>query len=117
MSGSLMDMAVCCLACTECFRTIELSETENKETTNIEKNKDINYKRMEDVCLARIVVDYTFEDKRCVKNEKGEIFCGFCKKTIPDPMVSLLQCGECKRYIGHPICFLKAGKKCIFCRE
>ena len=72
---------------------------------------------MEDVCLARIVVDYTFEDKRCVKNEKGEIFCGFCKKTIPDPMVSLLQCGECKRYIGHPICFLKAGKKCIFCRE
>lgn len=122
-NDGLLGIALCCLSCSTCVETVtdhnihNLPQNNDKNVKNDSRSSEIEvvYKKM-DACPSRIIINYTFENKKCIKNDNGDVICSFCEKIVPDNYVSLIECLECHRYIGHPVCFVKTGRKCIFCK-
>jgi len=99
----LLACAFCCLSCVDCIgKTDSINHTDYKQLSG---NKDKNY---------LLYIDYQLSDERLIRNADGFPICGWCKETIETNKIALTMCNECKKFMGHPICF-KKQKICPSC--
>ena len=108
-NDSLLAWAFCCLSCVDCMEKTDTSfkdeaykKLPDKEQTK-EKDKSV-----------LLYVEYQLSDERMIRNADGFPICGWCKGTIENTKIAVVMCNECKKFMGHPICF-KKQKICPFC--